>query len=493
MSSRRGVALLLLIVILGSVGAATLAFGAVYEWVYAPLALVSAVAGLSAILVSGRRPPLAPVAICFGAIAVAIALQLVPLPRTLLLSVSPGTDQFLSRYDLAYAAGGALSDSPEDTGQPVAPPSHPTSIAPERTRTALLLFLAFALLALGTARVVSVVGAHPVARAMVVFGLALAIIGIVQYALHAPYRRPENFELQPLIYGFWRPELKSQPFGPFVNPNHFAGWMLMVLPIALGLFYERALRLVEVGRARRVYELSLLNTPDFSAAMYFALCAVVMGLALLLTRSRSAAGAFAVASIVAGWVVLRALKDNRARLAAGVGALLLFGGTIAWAGADSVLNKVRDQGTTSIGGRADAWRGALAIAKDFPVAGSGLDTYGLAMIFYQQHETTMHYNEAHNDYLQLLAEGGLLVMIPIAVTVMFFIREVRRRFREAPKVGTTYWVRVGAVIGIVGIALQSCFEFSLQMPANAALFAVLVGLALHQSPNLRPSRASAGS
>ena len=59
------------------------------------------------------------------------------------------------------------------------------------------------------------------------------------------------------------------------------------------------------------------------------------------------------------------------------------------------------------------------------------------------------------------------------------------RFREAPHEGTTYWARVGAVIGLLAIAVQSLFEFSLQMPGNAAMFCVLAAIAIHRSPNVR--------
>src|SRR5262249_18896780 len=100
----------------------------------------------------------------------------------------------------------------------------------------------------------------------------------------------------------------------------------------------------------------------------------------------------------------------------------------------------------------------------------------------------LHFQEAHNDYLQIAAEGGLLVGLPALASLLIFAWHVRRRFQEAPKDGTTYWLRVGAVIGLVAIGLQSLFEFSLQMPGNAALFAVLVAIALHQSPHLRRVR-----
>ena len=92
-----------------------------------------------------------------------------------------------------------------------------------------------------------------------------------------------------------------------------------------------------------------------------------------------------------------------------------------------------------------------------------------------------HYAQAHNDYLQLAAEGGLLLTIPAALSVCAFIVAVRRRFVEETSV-RTYWLRVGAVTGLTAIALQETVEFSLQMPGNAALFAVVCAIALHRTP-----------
>ena len=92
-----------------------------------------------------------------------------------------------------------------------------------------------------------------------------------------------------------------------------------------------------------------------------------------------------------------------------------------------------------------------------------------------------------------MAEGGVLVGLPILFTLAMFVVEVRRRFREAPKEGMTYWLRAGAVVGLIAIALQSLIEFSLQMPGNAVLWSVLAALALHQSPRLRSASSRSAS
>lgn len=77
----------------------------------------------------------------------------------------------------------------------------------------------------------------------------------------------------------------------------------------------------------------------------------------------------------------------------------------------------------------------------------------------------------------MAAEGWLLLGIPSVVTILAIASHVRRRLRE--DVGSIWWIRRGAVMGLLAIAFQSIGESSLQMPGNAALSVVIAGVAFH--------------
>ena len=127
----------------------------------------------------------------------------------------------------------------------------------------------------------------------------------------------------------------------------------------------------------------------------------------------------------------------------------------------------------------------MTIIRDFPVFGTGLGTYERAMLLYQTKGREVMYAEAHNDYLQIAAEGGLLVGVPVIATLVVIGIIIRRRLVAGDDDPLTYWIRVGAVAGLAGIAAQSIVEFSLQMPGNRVMFVLLLALAMH-----RPSRRS---
>ena len=455
--------------ILAVVAWGALAFGAVYPWAYQPLLVGGAVVGLAGlILIRVNRPPIGLLAAAIAVLAIGVGVQLIPLSREQLSQVSPATIRFLTQYDFAYTVGGS---------------SHPISIAPDKTTLGLLMLAALSVFMLGVARLISRFGAERVVLGMVWFGALLAVFGLVQEAVNIT-----NLEI--LVYGFWKPVYYgSRPFGPFINRNHFAGWMLMVLPLALGFVYatiERRWR-DAAGTGDTHGRVSLLAASSGGRLLLLIFACAIMFMSVLMTRSRSGIAAGAVEALLVGSVLIFKQKTMRAKVAMAAVFAMVFAATAAWAGGDAVLGRVvrSDSNMSTIGGRIPIWQDSLAIARDFKWTGSGLDTYGRAMILYQTFGRELHYQEAHNDYIQLAAEGGLLLGVPLLAVLAVFARSVRRRFKEAPKEGMTYWLRVGAVIGLVSIAAQSAVEFSLQMPGNAALFAVLAAIALHQSPNLR--------
>ena len=442
------------------------AFGAVYPWAYGPLVAATLAVGLIGLAVRARdrRIPhgLIALAASFAVFLAAGLLQLVPVPLGLLFSVSPESTYVIPRLDFAVAAGAA--------GR------HPLSIAPVLTQVGLVLFAANALLVLGGARLFSMRGARRVAVALTVVGVALALAGLVQS------RFPGGD-----IYGFWKPLSGGSPFGPFVNRNHFAGWMLMALPVTLGLLCGGIAQAMSGVRPDWRARVLWCSSPGASRLVLLAAGAIVMALSLVMTMSRLGMAALALALLVTGGCIARRQRSGH-RAAAMAYLVLLIVVVVSWTGAEAIGSRFGEANWGDLNDRRGAWDDAIGIAAKFPLTGTGLNTYGVATLFYQQHDLARHYAQAHNDYLQLAAEGGLLLTVPFAMSAGFLIIAVRRRFLEEGATGAN-WLRIGAVTGLVAIAFQETVEFSLQMPGNALLFAVLCAIALHRAPDVdKPHR-----
>jgi O-antigen ligase len=428
-----------------------LAFGAPYPWAFIPLYAGCALVGIAGCLsrrkTSSLDLPLAAALLC---LTVAISVQLVPLHESIIRWLSPETDLFLQRYVVGYAT---MAER------------HALSIEPSATLRALVATGAMTMLLLGSARSLGDLDALYIARGTVVLGAIMALAGIVQKAMW-----------NGKIYGFWAPQTAGDSFGPFVNRNHFAGWMLMALPLVIGYFCSRiarGMRGIKPGWQNRVIWFS---SADASETVLVGFAALLMALALVLTMSRSGAAGLLVALTISGWFVSRRQSIGAKRATIVVYLLFVALFVVWWAGLDRLAARFADAQTVDAASRFGIWADTWRIAKRFPLVGTGLNTFGTATIFFQTADLDRHYAQAHNDYLQLLSDGGVLVCIPAAIVAGIFVWRIRRRFQGSSD-DANYWIRVGAVTGLVAVALQEVVDFSLQMPGNAALFVILAALA----------------
>lgn len=428
------------------------AFGAVYPWAFMPLFAGCVVVALAGLAQRGAAAPVeSALTIALLCLIAAIAVQLVPVPVSAIRRISPETDVFLRGSALGYADAR----------------SHALSIRPEKTMVGLAAACALGLFLVGLVRAINRQDTVQVVRGVCVLGGALAIAGIAQVALW-----------NGKIYGVWPLHYGGNPFGPFINRNHFAGWMLMALPLALSYFCGRVSRGMEAGPGGWRNRLIWFSSPDASETILVGFSVLVMALGLTLTTSRSGLLGLVVALAVSGSFVARHYGTAPRRMFATLYLGFVLIAAIGWTGADRIALRFTSDGT--YGNRVPIWMDTLRIAGRFPLVGTGFNTYGTSTLAYQSVLPDAHLAEAHNDYLQVLAEGGVLVGIPAGALLIVIVRTIRRRFRGLSR-GTDYWVRVGAVTGIVAIALQEIGEFSLQMPGNAVLFVVLVALAIRPS------------
>jgi O-antigen ligase len=438
-----------------------LAFGGVYPWAYWPLIVGSAALGIWAIPATAawRDPRAVTLATALFAVGLAMGIQLIPLPWELVSAISPDANRWLrnARFGVQPEAGW-----------------RPLSLAPGATLIVLVKFCALALLFVGLVRAIRHVGIPWFVTQVIGLGVGLAVFGVVQRALID--------QDHPLVYGFWQPQYGGSPFGPFVNRNHFAGWMVMALPLAFG--YSLGLLREARGGPRAGWRnwLHWSWTVDAHRVLVVGVAAVVMGLALVITGSRSGLISLAVGLAAVAALMWRRLPPGGARLAAATYVIVVVCGAVGWAGLNQTIDRFTPA-SRDFASRMAAWRDTVRMIEGFPWAGVGMGAYGDAMLVYQTGSRDVQYLQAHNDYLQLAAEGGLLVGLPSLILLGVMLRQIRRRLTSGHDGTVTEWVRVGAIGGLVAIGAQSLVEFSLHMPGNNVMFVILMALAVH-----RPAR-----
>jgi len=392
-----------------------------------------------------------------------VAIQLVPFPKGLTARLSPARDD--ANFALLVAAADRQDPA---NAEPFNGDRAAISIVSFRTVIGLAGLTGLAILLLGTLHGFSIAGTRGIARAIAVLGVAVTMIGL--YQLTANTR---------LVYGWYVPLFADGSSAPFINPNHQAGWLVMLLSLTLGGFAGEVARGMRGVAPRWRDRILWLSSKDASVAVLLLFASALMAAGILATRSRSGAAVMMFAFLADAWWNGRKQPTRLGKMATAAGVIAVGLAMLAWNGA-AVLQEIAQ--TEGSSGRFEIWHDTQRIISDFWLTGTGFNTYGAAMLYYQPRQDGVRFIEAHNDYLQLIAEGGLLVGIPFLILAIAVIAEIRKRFREAADDTRTYWLRVGAVTGLIALALQSTIEFTLQMPGGAMMFTVLLAIAMHHPP-----------
>ena len=375
-----------------------------------------------------------------------VAGQLVPLPA--------GVHDALTPNGTAVTRAVALG--------PAAPRS-PISIDPESTAWAVALGVAYVVLFWCAREIFGHGGVRQTIRGVSMLGLGLTVLVAVQRTTSPKLL---YWKFQPLSAG-------ASPYGPFVNRNGLAAWLAMAVPLAIG--YVNARRQSDPERDRG-FTAAVAAIDSTTLLLAGSACLMMAGLLGSLSRS----GIFAAAIGLAMFVVLSQTRTSGGRAAAGAAASVAAVVAIAAMYANLGALAMRLQETTELGewGRRVIWRDTVAMIRDFPIAGVGAGAFKRGMLVYQEGSRQFFFNHAHNEYLQLLAEGGLLLAAPAALAIVAAVVAIARRLRADHS--AVFWIRVGAIAALIAVAVQSLFDTSLRTPADGVLFAVIAAIALHK-------------
>jgi O-antigen ligase len=429
------------------------ALGGAYRWFTLPLLAIASLALLAnsrAAITSGRHQRLLDHALLVG--CGAIALQVVPLPAAVADWLSPESARVRNALRL---------------GAPAPDVWRPLSIHPEATLHAFAAALSATFAFFAARGLFSSGGLRRWCRVLAWIGLLVALVALAQRAT-TPM----------LIYGFWPPrEVNGQPFGPFVNRNHFAAWLLMAMFVTGG--YAVAHARIHIGAGPR-HVRRLLRVLTTAGTQAYVTAAVVMAVTIVITLSRSAMAGLVAGTLSAAVLLRPRIEATAVTRASWAAAAIVVGLIVATGFVDSTRVAARVDETLRSGAdsRLVIWRESLPLVRDFWVAGVGAGAYGDAMLMYEGANAPVHFNQAHSHYLQVAAEGGLLLLIPWLVAAMLFARYARDAL--ADERGEIAFVRLGAACGMAAIAVQSVWETPLRMGANAVLFALLAGLVVHR-------------
>lgn len=281
---------------------------------------------------------------------------------------------------------------------------------------------------------------------LVSLAFVVSLFGIVQHFAFDG----KLFWLLPLPAG-------ATPFGPFIDHDHFAGFVELALGPGLALLLFSG-----VAREKRVL-LSLFTV-------------VPMG-ALALSASRGGILAFAIEFLLLGAFAWRYAKSSRAAAATGLAAVACL--VVLWLGVGHTVKRFEKTTVASQmrpEGRLTIYRGAWRIFLAHPWTGTGLGTFETMYPRYETAYSPAVVNHAHNDFIELLTDTGVAGALCGLVFLVVLFRLGLQNLR-ASESRVDRALHAGALAGCTGLLAHSLVDFNLHVPSNALLFLLLAALA----------------
>jgi O-antigen ligase len=329
---------------------------------------------------------------------------------------------------------------------------------------------------------------------LVAYGMAMAMFALLQF-----------FTWNGRFYWI-RPNTQGMsPFGSFVSHNHFAGYMEMLIPLAITMMLVRGMKV----EARLFYGFSALMMCVASVAslsrggmislagmlLFIALCKLFTSAGGRIASFRKKPSAMQRTAEMAG---IRepsrpSSPSRQTNLIKAAGLVMIVAAAvfigILWVGPDRLAGRVTSGTLTDTGGgeetfftsRGWIWRDSWAMIKANPMFGVGIGAFETAYPQYSHSDGSLVVGQSHNDYLQVLADAGIIG----GLIALWFIVEVFRAVFRAIKSRDARLsaIALGSGAGIFAILVHSVFDFNLQLPSNILLFLILVAI-LSQTASL---------
>ncbi len=424
-------------------------FGSVQPWAQFFCLACSAVGCLFSVFLSPwRRQPtsawllIAIVALSLGQLAV----------------FSPGLLGWLSPFSLTIRAAFGLD----------ADGNYPISLEPALTRNAISNLVGIAICYLVATRVTSFNLAIFSLALIAINGCLISVVGILE----------KQFETD-LFYSSVKNAFGHETsFGPFVNRNNAAGFLLLSLSASIALFlFSLRRRASGSSHARRQSILEQTRHAITGRTFVPLLVTIVIACGILIGQSRGGILALATATVCTLCLALQRKHLVRATvvsfmIAVGAAAFLIM--VDAWTPVSDRIGVVFDQSQASRDGRLSIWKSCMGYFGNFALTGSGLGTFGQVFRLYDMDADGTFATHAENVFVQVACEGGILILGLALLAAVFqlgsAVRLLINRHFEFYVMGVAWFFLM------VSQLIAGCFDFGLLIPANMYLLAVMSGL-----------------
>lgn len=285
----------------------------------------------------------------------------------------------------------------------------------------------------------------------------------------------QKFTSPDLIYWFRPAPENSSPMGPWVYRNHYAGFMELLFPLVLALFffYRPKFSNQQSFRSKLV---SIFSSPSSNIQFFLGFSVVLILASIFIGLSR---GGIIAANL--GLFFFLLLLTRKSRNSGRILPLVFLGSVmlaVTWFGWDPILTRFNAM-TTETGvltqSRFSIWINCAPLIKDFLFTGSGFGTFINVFPQYSTIPDSLIYDHAHNDYLELITDGGLIGFLLAAWFVIIVFRNGFKKL-SLRRESFSILLIIGSLTSLFSILIHSFTDFNMHNGANGLYFFFLCGV-----------------
>jgi O-antigen ligase len=282
----------------------------------------------------------------------------------------------------------------------------------------------------------------------------------------------------------------AEATGTYINRNHYAGFLEMVLPFGVALAFYEYVNLSQNQRRRSPVIMEMITRASFQRLLFWLSITVVIFTGIVFSRSRM--GIIAGCASLFAIFGLAGVSRFRIRILLPLSAALvvLSLSLAVWIGPGPIAERFQSVGQEySLGdqSRLSIWRDDLKLIHLHPWLGTGLGTFPIAFTTVQTTFLGQFVNHAHNDYLEVASDLGIPAALVLFPSVLFLLARAVRSFLFAEE-NFERMVGLGCAGSIVALMLHAMADFNLYIPANALVFSTISGLAMSAPPRSMQAR-----
>ena len=271
-------------------------------------------------------------------------------------------------------------------------------------------------------------------------------------------------------------KLNESASGTYISRTHYAGFLEITIFLLLGYAFSIIGKNNNDNNKFSKFKKISISDTLFKQGLYIFIISLLI-IALFLSGSRMGIISFFLTLLLFIFLIRNYFLKQKAQLVVLIFLIFILLGFILTIGIFPVIERFSDS-FKDANSKITVWKDCVRIILDYPLFGTGLATFKYIYPKYQSFFGVKTFHFAHNDYIQLIVETGIISSSIVFILLYRFLKNSIYKITNFNSNRDLFliYIKIGAFCGVISILIHSLADFNLHIPANALYFSLLIGL-----------------